>query len=114
MTKVRAAAGTMDFGPAREQAVVFFSTDVILDGRLIKARPARAGFKFGGGTEQVEITGDTPIETGFVVVPVLAAERPFGAFLTGYAVLLRREQFLPFGVGFDDFFEGHIRCSSLG
>ena len=56
-----AAAGAMDLGAAREQAIVFFGADVIFDDRLKEARPAGAGIKLGVGTEQVKITGDAPI-----------------------------------------------------
>ncbi len=99
----------MDFGAAGEQAIVWFGADMILDDGLKEARPARAGFKLGVGTEQVEITGDTPIQPRLVIVPILAAERAFGAFHASNPVLLGREKFLPFGVGFDDFLDGHIR-----
>jgi len=58
VAEVRAAAGAVDFGAAREQAVVFLGADVIFDDGLKKARPARAGFKLGVGTEQDEITAD--------------------------------------------------------
>ena len=58
VAEVRAAAGAMDFGAAREQAIVFLGADMILDDGLKKARPARAGFKLGVGSEQVEITAD--------------------------------------------------------
>jgi len=106
---MRAAAGAVDFGAAREQAVVFFGADMIFDDGLKKARPPRAGIKLGFGTEQVKVTGDAPIQPGVVIVPVWATERAFGAFLASNAVLLRSEQFLPFSIGFNDFLDGHIR-----
>src|SRR5439155_1265974 len=87
---------------------------MILDDGLKEARPARAGIKLGVGAEQVEITGDTTIQPRLVIVPILAAERPFGAFLARNPVLLGSETFLPFGVGLDDFLDGHIRWRGSG
>src|SRR2546426_4461128 len=103
MAEVGAAAGTVDLRTPREQAVVFFGADVVVNEGLKEARPARAGIKLGVGTEQVEITRDAPIQPPLVIVPVLAAERAFGAFLASDPVLLGSEQFLPFSIGFDDF-----------
>ena len=108
MPEMRATAGAMDFGAAREQAIVCFSANVTFDYGLKETRPAGAGIKFGVGSEQVEIAGDTPIQPRLMIVPVDSAERPFGAFFARDTVLLGRELFLPLGLGLDDFLHGHI------
>ena len=109
MPEMRATAGAVDFGAAREQAIVCFGADVTFDHGLKETWPAGAGIKFGVGSEQVEIAGDTPIQPRLMIVPIGSAERPFGASFARDPVLLGRELFLPFGLGFDDFLHGHIR-----
>src|ERR1035441_1738608 len=43
------------------------------------------------------------VHTGSVIVPVAAGEGGFGALLARHGKLFRREFFLPFGIGLDDF-----------
>ena len=113
VAEVRVAPGAVDFRAPHEEGVVLARADVVRDG-CMKTRPAGAGLELGVRVEQLQVTGDAAINTRLVVVQVLAGEGAFGAVLAGNAILLRREELLPFGVGPGDFLNRHIRGCVLG
>ena len=109
MPEMAAAVGTRDLDAHHAVGGIAVFIDGLGIGGREEARPAGAGIIFGVGSEQVEIAGDTPIQPRLMIVPIGSAERPFGASFARDPVLLGRELFLPFGLGFDDFLHGHIR-----
>src|ERR1700680_22060 len=99
MTEMRVAGCAQDLGAAHQMAVVLCGANAFGRGRRVKARPSATGIEFGFGVEEERAAARAAIASGFFVVPILAAEGRLGAFLAGDAVLLRREDGFPFGVG---------------
>src|SRR5215469_7462108 len=71
---------------------------VLLRDRLPEARPAGTGLELGIGVEQRRITADAAIQTGLVVVPVLAGEGHLGAVMTGDLESVGRKLLAPLGL----------------
>jgi hypothetical protein len=103
VTEMGVTPSAEHFGTAREEAVIRFRFHVGFSDGSVKARPTGAGFKFGLGAEQRHTTTNALVDTGFVIVPILPREGPFGSFFSRNSKLFRCELFLPFGVGFDNF-----------
>src|SRR3984893_1694437 len=99
MAEMRVTSRAQDLGAAHQMTVVLGGADVFGFRRRVKARPSATGVEFGFGVEEQRAAARAAIAPGFFVVPILAAEGRLGAFLAGDAILLRREDGFPFGVG---------------
>ena len=90
------ATAAHHFGAAHQMAVVGFGLDVFVYGRLPETGPARSGVELMIGTEQLGTTAHAAVYALVVVIPQCAGKSGLGAFLTGDAILLRRQSLLPF------------------
>ena len=90
MTQVRFAATADHLGPFCKEAVVGPGGDVFGCDWLPETGPAGARLKLVLKTEEIVVTADALVNALFMVVPQVAGEGPFGAFLAGDVVLLRR------------------------
>src|ERR1035438_9613969 len=90
-------------GAPHGQAVVGFRAHVLLGGRRPETWPAAPGLEFLAAREQGVAAARAAVYTGSMIVPVAAGEGGFGALLARHGKLFRREFFLPFGIGLDDF-----------
>ncbi len=109
---MRVATSAERFGTHHAQGTVCFIADCFWRKWLPKAGPACAGIKFCIGTEEFQPAVRAFVYAFAVIIPVFACKSAFGAFFTGYMVLLRSQLFTPFGFGFDDF--GHSGSTFLG
>src|SRR5512139_1277180 len=99
VAEVRAATSAQGFGAHHAVAGVGLLRHGFGVPRLIDARPAAAGVVLRGRGKQRLAAGGAAVLAGFMVVPVGAGERPFGAVLAQDAVLLRGQFGTPFGFG---------------
>ena len=99
VTQVRATAAAGDFGATHEVAAVFVLGNRRLFHRCNETGPATAGIKLGRRVEERLTATDAALDTGFLAVPVGAAEGRFGAFFAGDVVLRWRQASPPFGFG---------------
>src|SRR3954469_5790225 len=76
MAEVGAALAANGFGAPHQKTIVLFALDILRGNRRPEARPAGAGIELGIGAKQLVTTADTTIHALFVVVPILAGERP--------------------------------------
>jgi len=100
MPQMRVTTGAQDLDPLHSMGRVRFRCDIFVVYRHEKAGPSGARFEFSLRAKQFSAAGGTAVQTILVIVPILARERAFGAFLTGYIVLFWGEAGSPFGVGF--------------
>src|SRR5579863_9601042 len=101
------AFAAQHLGTEHAMTDILFFDDMILGDRLPIARPAAAAVVFGRALEQFLAAAGAHISAGLPGMGVLAGEGRFGAVLAAHLILLGRELFLPFGVGFLDFV-GHF------
>ena len=94
------ATAAMDFCPSCHHFVVHRFTDVFFDNRLPKTWPASPRIVFCFAGEQRQPTTDTAISSVFFAVPIFAGTRALGCVFAGYSELNRRQQCLPFFIGF--------------
>jgi len=92
-----------DLGAPHAMTRVGLFTDVCRVERLEIARPAAARVELGVRFEQRRAAADAGVDAVLVVVDVFAGARRFGCRVARHAVLHRREQLLPLGIGLDDF-----------
>src|SRR6185312_13928934 len=85
-----------------EEAAIGLCLHGFLPGRLVEARPARAGIELGRGIEHRRAAADAGIRAVIVMVPELAGEGALGAVLARHLVLLGSQLFPPFGIVFFD------------
>ena len=98
--------GTDHFGTHHAVAHVADLDHRTVTNRLVKARPAAAGIKFGAGIEQRLVAANAVINTvGFGAV-VFTRKRSLSALEPAHVVLLRIEHGLPFVQGFVQLFHG--------
>src|ERR1039458_1124114 len=103
VAQVGVALAAQRLGAPHGQAVVGFRAHVLLGGRRPETWPAAPGLEFLAAREQGVAAAHAAVHTGSVIVPVAAGEGGFGALLARHGKLFRREFFLPFGIGLDDF-----------
>jgi hypothetical protein len=101
--QVGVALAAQRLGAAHEQAVIGLGAHVLRGGRRPETRPAGTGLKLFVAAEQGVAAAHAAIHTGFVIIPVAAGKGALGTLLACYGKLFRREFFLPFGIGLDDF-----------
>src|SRR5260221_5204489 len=83
VAQVGVAAAANDLGPHHEMAFIGHERDAVVVERLPETRPAGAGLELGLRVEQRLTAADAGVCACFVVVPVFAAEGPFGPFAAG-------------------------------
>ena len=98
MAEMSAALTARDLGANHAVTVVACLGNVLFGQWLRKTRPAAACIELVGGIEQGGTTAKTGIGAWISAIPILACERPLGAFLSGNAILLARQTGAPFGV----------------
>ncbi len=108
------ACRTADFNAYHAVTGVAQFDGVVAFERAPETRPTRTRIVFLRGTGQGFATTDAVIHACIFVVVVFTGKRPFGATLTGDAVLLLGQLRFPFSVGFDDFWIGHQSCLKPG
>ena len=113
MAEVSIAAAAKDFCATHEEGPVALGDEGIFLDRIPKTGPACAGLKFLGGGEEGLAAADAVVSSLFFVVPVLACEGPFGAFLAGDFELLGSELLFPFLIRFGNFFHGCIKSGQF-
>jgi len=104
VTEVRATLAAHHFGSPHHETVVLFGFDIFFGNRRPKAWPSGAGIELGIGREKLIAAAGTPIHSLFMVIPILAGERPLGALLPADVVLLVRQLFFPLILTFFDLF----------
>ena len=103
MSEMRVAYVAQNFGAYHAMTAIDVLTDIGGIERLEVARPAATGVELGVGLEQRRAAADAGVDAVLVVVDVFAGARRFGCRVARHAVLHRREQLLPLGIGLDDF-----------
>src|SRR3954453_6948877 len=98
MPEMAAAVATAHLGTNHPVRAVGVHLDVLGEGRLEEARPARARFELGVGAEQSCAATGAVVHAIFLDIPILAGERALGALAAQHFVLLRRELLAPLGV----------------
>src|SRR5882672_9800775 len=117
MAQVCVAATASDFRSAHQPTIVRVKTNVLLSGRLPKARPTRVGIEFGFGVKERLAAAEASIDAVFFGVPISAAEGPFGSLLAGDPKLFGRQHLSPFHVALINFvvhisvlLQSHSKC----
>src|SRR5687768_2922324 len=115
MAEMAVAAGAADFGARHAQRIVAEIAHVVAVERLVKARPAGAGFEFFAGAEERQAAEPAGIEARLLVVQKRAAERALGAVVEQNMPLLRRElSRQPVALGGGDRPEVVAGCGKIG
>jgi hypothetical protein len=110
VTEMRAALAARHFGSPHHETIVLLDLDALFGYGRPKTRPAGAGVELGIGREKLIATARAPIQSLFMMIPILAGERSLGALLPANVILLLRQLFLPFIVAFFDLF--HLSSGS--
>jgi len=109
MPQVGLASGAKNLLPLHPVTMVRPCHDIFPGHRLKKTRPARAGIKFRLRCKQRQAATDAIIDPRFMLIVKCAAKRRLRPFVPRDAILLRRQCFRPFRVGFDNFRSGDQR-----
>src|SRR5712691_772273 len=100
--QVGIALSAQRFHAPHSVAGVLFRAYLARINRSIKARPAGPRLELRIRLEQLRAAARATVQALFVVVPILAGKGWLRALLPGHVILLRRQLFAPFLVGFPD------------
>src|ERR1700754_1198439 len=104
MAEIGITAGAKAFRAVHPIAMIFLVDDAVAAHGFEEAGPAAGAGEFGVGHEELISTHCTIVGAFCFLVPVFSFEWRFGGLFAGRGIKCSRQYFLPFGIGYAQFF----------
>jgi len=112
--QVSIALLALDLASDHTERQIALGADIFWSNRGPEARPPGSRFEFRIRTEKRVVTANAPVDSLFVIVPILACKSALRSLLSGDLELLGIEHLLPFFVCLHHFFDHNLSFSLAG